>query len=361
METASPLIGVVASPQRVEAQLVSVTPFGRMRSAGRRVVEDVDGPMDFLPLTVERQLAGSTAAGNEARAGQAWVETVANSIAKLTFGLRGGKPRVGLCLEARLGPRGREVEAAEGGARVKDFVADLEQALRGRNIDLASPIGRALTPGEACALGEMHSALGGLAGVPDAVALIWESDVHWARVARGRIVQTATEPHGGRLDLGLRALDERFCLPGDRSKRLFVAARESDPRARDLLCASALALGQEAARRLLDWPVPDDRHHPNPAPPPSRLLLGGLVGRLSSDSRLRGVLLDPFEEGLARGLHDRDDAARIRGLIVASEQPEGSGLHEYILPPGLIQVSQEDSAAVIGAASTVAPSAQTRP
>ena len=365
---AAPLIGVVASPNQVEARLIELTPFGRFRAAGRRLVEDVDGPMEFLPLPLERQLAGGPAVSDETRAGQAWVETVANAIAKLTFGLRGGKPRVGLCLDAVLDAAGRRVEAVEGGARVKDFVDRLESALRGRNIDLATPIGRAYTVGEAWVLGEQRSALGGLAGVPDALALVWDRSIAWTRVSRGRAIQTAVEPRGGSHDFGLLALDDIQRQRTGRTRRLFVAARSGDEDACDLLVGAALSLGGEAARRLLEWPVADHGLHPDPAPGPDRILLAGLVGRLASDERLRPVLLDPFTEGLARGLAEREDAAQERGLLVPLDDldpvPElvvEVGSLQLALAPGLLQISQEDAAATIGAATTVASATSTQP
>jgi hypothetical protein len=344
-------MGVVASPQRVEVQLIAATPFGRLRSAGRRVVEDVDGPMEFLPLPLERQLAGNARVPNETRAGQAWVETVANAIAKLTFGLRGGPPRVGLCLQATLDAAGRRVKGAEGGARVRDFVESLEVALRGRNIDLEAPIGRAVSVGEASTLGELHSALGGLAGVPDALSLVWWEDVSWSRVARGQVIQSTVEARGTHHDLGLRGLDERVRARAPEGKRLFAGARSGDEVHVEELGRAARALGLEAARRLLDWPVPDASRHPGALLPPSRLLVGGLVARMASDPRLRPVLFDPLEQGLAQGLHDREDAARNQGLLVPDE--DAPGPPSLILAPGLIQLSQEDSAAIIGAASTV--------
>lgn len=362
---APPWVGVMTSPSRVEAQLISATPFGRLRSAGRRVVEDVDGPMEFLPLPLERQLAGTARVPNETKAGQAWVETVANAIAKLTFGLRGGPPRVGLCIQATLDASGRRVKAAEGGARVRDFVESLEDALRGRNIDLATPIGRAVSVGEAATLGEMRSALGGLAGVPDALSLVWWDDVSWTRIARGRVIQSASEPRGGAHDLGLPALDELIKRRAPGGKRLFAGARQGDPVPCEELTRAAYALGLEAARRLIEWPIHDESLHPVPPPPASRLLVGGLVGRMASDPRLRPLLVDPLEEGLAQGLKDREDAALNRNLLVpdeavSSEGPSlGNSAATLVLAPGLLQLSQEDSAAIIGAASTVGPDPST--
>lgn len=353
-EASGPWIGVLASPSRVEAQLIAATPFGRLRSAGRRVVEDVDGPMEFLPLPLERQLAGKARVPNESKAGQAWVETVANAIAKLTFGLRGGSPRVGLCLQAVLDPTGRRVMGADGGARVRDFVESLEVALRGRNIDLATPIGRALSVGEASTLGEMHSALGGLAGVPDALSMVWWDDVSWTQVARGRVTQTAVEPKGSEHDVGLLGLEQRIRRRSPDGKRILSAVRDGEQVAVEELAKAAHALGREAARRLIEWPVADQSRHPVPSPPASRLLVGGRMGRTASDSRLRDVLLDPLEVGLAEGLHDREDAALQRGLLVPHEGEPGALNHQ--LAPGLLQLSQEDSAAIIGAASLVGPS-----
>ncbi|MEM9382356.1 MAG: hypothetical protein AAGB93_20555, partial [Planctomycetota bacterium] len=204
-----PLLGVVASPFRVEAQLVERTPFRRLRSAGRRIVEDVDGPPRFRPLPVHRLLRDSACAPDELRAGEAWVQSIANAIAKLTFGVRGAGVRVGLALDARLDGRGRQVLASRNGPRVDDVVDALEAALRGRGIALGAPIGRAVPFVEAAALGEIWSPLGGLAGGTDGLVLVWDQDVGWAEVGNGEVLSSATELPGGRLDLGLGRLDER--------------------------------------------------------------------------------------------------------------------------------------------------------
>ncbi|MEM9801046.1 MAG: hypothetical protein AAGA20_12035 [Planctomycetota bacterium] len=337
------LVGVVASPLRIEAQLVERTPFGRLRAAGRRLVEDVDGPTRFVPLDVHRQLEGPDADGDEARAAQAWVESIANAIARLTFGVRGGSVRVGLALDARLDGRGRHVMAARDGPRVENIVDALIVALRGRSIRLASTPSRAISLTRALALGEIRSAIGGLAGGVAGLTLAWDREVGWADVARGEVVRESTELPGTRLDQGLVRLDELRRETDELPSPLAASARRGDPAARDLFAKAALALGRAAARRLLVRL--SERAPVDSSAPPDRLVLTGTCGRFASDPRLAGSVLEPFEEGLAQGLSDREDAAMRAGLLQAAGSTPS-------VAAGVLHVSTDDAAAVLGAAAS---------
>lgn len=345
----APLVGVVATPTRISAQLIERTPFGRLRSAGRRLSEDVDGPPSFVPLPLTRQLAGHGQAPQEERAGEAWVQSIANAVAKLTFGLRGGRIRVGLALDAHLDGKGRTVIASRGGPRHTDVVAGLEDALRGRNIVLAGPILRAHSLAEAWALGEVHAALGGLVGAPDGLCLVWDGEVSWAEVAGGKIVRHGSEPAGTRLDVGLASM-ERTAPPRDGvPQRLTVAARAGHPDVTRTFMESATVLGRASARRLLL------RLEALPAAPgiaegdgvPARVVVGGTLGMLMTDPRLAACLKVPFEAGLADGLRVREEASLAAQWLSRTPGTASVGTH---LTPGLVHVAQDPSAAALGAA-----------
>ncbi len=347
-EPDAPLLGVVVSPTRIEAQQVERTPFGRLRAAGKRLLEDIERPLLSAAPAVEHRITGTDLTPAEERAADAWVQSTANIIAKLAFGARGGAVRVGLAIDARLDGPGRRVLAARGGPQVEDIVDALEGALHGRGISLFAPLASAISLVEAYALGEIWSPLGGLAGGIDGVLVMWDQDVGWADVARGEVLRRGSELPGSRLDLGLERLDQRRVERFGEGQPLAVSARRGDEDARGLFREAALVLGKGAARRLLAQLARDLDRAPGSGTQlsPLRIVLAGSCGRFAADPRLEGCVLAPFAEGLANGLRDREDAAMEAGLL----ERDGGG--EARLTPGIIHVAQDVSAAVVGAAAS---------
>lgn len=376
----TPLVGVVATPRRIEAQLVSRTPFGRLIPAGRRVVEDVDGPTQFVPLSITRQIAegashhgamgrdrvpGAASHDGEARAGDAWIQSIANTVAKLTFGVRGPGLRVGLAIDGRLGSGGRSVLAARGGARVPDISGALDAALRGRNCALSAPLGRAAELGEAWALGEVHSAIGSAGSSPRALILTWDEDVSWSSVSQGRVLSNSIELPGAKLDVGFAALDQRLRESGASTGRLLSSVRRGEEVAIGALQDAASALGRGAARRLLAQAREQELSGDRPTAAPEawvRLILTGAVGRAAADRRMASAVLVPFEEALLGAL--TADTVRHQavasGLLLAPGEAFGEDSltatgREYSngwsLFPGTLLVSREDACPCLGAAS----------
>ena len=389
-----PLIGVVASTRHVEAQLVKQTAFGRLMPAGRRIVEDVDGPTQFVPLSIERQIAegaqlangpargsGDTKAGSpghsgETRAGDAWIQSIGNAVAKLTFGTRGPGLRLGLAIDARLGHRGRTVVAARDGARIQDIPGALDAALRGRNCMPSAPIGRAVELGEAWALGEIHSAIGSAGSSPRSIILTWDADVSWTSVGRGRVLGNQIEVPGGRFELGFARLDRAFRGESPARGRLLTCARRGDPEATELLRETAACLGSGAAVRLLARVREEQRsasHIRGESDAWVRLILGGTLGRAAADPRMLDVILTPFERALVEALAGAESrsAALDAGLIAPAEQgvdpasgsssvdptglPRGPEravtVDGLTLSAGTLLISREDASPCLGAAS----------
>ena len=241
------LIGVTAGAASVEAMLVERTPFGRLVPGGRRVRTDVDGPTHFVPLALERQLPPGPGGekrsrqADEARAADAWVQSIANAVAKLTFGLRTEALRVGVAVDARLDGRGRDVVAMREGARVEGLPAEIDKALRGRGIETAGPMRRCLQLGDAWALGEQTSALGLLGGPRGATARSSCIDEEVSAEARDSFPRSLRGP-GTRPTPGFGARASAGARGGLRRFR---------PRGRD---AAAIQLLREGAETLaLEW------------------------------------------------------------------------------------------------------------
>lgn len=360
-EAATPamLVGVVAGPASIEAMLVERTPFGRLAPGGRRVKTDVDGPTHFVPLALERQLPGRGAEEapgrqvEEDRAADAWVQSIANAVAKLTFGLRTETLRVGVAVDARLDGRGRDVIAAREGARVIELPAAIDAALRGRGITTAGPMGRCLQLGEAWALGEQTSALGLLGGLqPGERALVvhWDEEVFLAEVRSGLLPRGRFEAPGTRADVGFRGLEPRWRAVSD-GTRLLSAARRRDGDAIDLLRSAAEVLGARVGQRL----VQDEREAERVAaeggaePGPVRVVVAGSLGRALLDERIDERVLGSFGSALRATLEESAPLARRAGFL--PEVTEGTGG----LAEGLLQLSREASAPLIGAAALALP------
>lgn len=383
-----PLVGVVATPRRIEAQLVNRTPFGRLMPAGRRIVEDVDGPTNFVPMSIARQIAegaaergangeaggpGAASYDGETLAGDAWIQSIANAVAKLTFGVRGPGLRVGVAIDGRLGSRGRSVLAARSGARVPDIAGSLGAALRGRNCAPSAPIGRAAELGEAWALGEIHSAIGSAGSSPRALILTWDEDVSWTVASQGRVLSNAIELPGAKLDLGFATLDQVIRGRGASAGRILASARRGEEAAIQMLQEAAIALGRGAASRLLTQArqlAGQLAQQQTEARDPTaggrdawvRLILAGALGRAAADHRMASAILGPFEDALVEALAADDVRAQSveSGLLLApgeglEEAPVtetgGENSNEWRLFPGTLLMSREDASACLGAAS----------
>lgn len=349
------LVGVLAGPAGIDAMLVERTPFGRLASAGRRVSEDVDGPTRFVPYAMERQLAQrgdlGVLAPDEERAADAFVQGIANAVAKLTFGLRAERVRVGLAVDAHLDGRGRDVVAHREGPRVRGLPEAVESALRGRGIELDGPVGRALHVGEAWAVGERVSALGllgDLARGERGHLVHWDQEVSLVHVVAGSLPRGQVEPPGSRADLGFRGLEPRW-RSVSAGRRLLPAARRGDSHAVPILRRAAALLGTRVGARV----VADERDAERVAqdggavPGPARIVLAGTLGRALLDGRLDGGLLTAFEGGIASAVSTAPDLARRAELL----GPLGAEGDPSSLAGGVVQISREANAPLIGAAA----------
>lgn len=291
------LVGVLALEDRVEAALVSATPFGRLRFGGRRLVEDNDGLGAlgaFTPGMGATQ--DSLPRSGDDLAGDAWLGCIANAIAKLTFGLPAQRVRVGVAFDGVLQPDG--VEPSGLFSTVVDPADRLASALLGRDVEVAGVptfIERPL----AVALGECRSALGCLAQGDPGLVLLWDRAIWWVTMEAGQ-EPSAWRAQSSELDYGFTALDRLRSRPGAVTRPLapvLTAARRGDSRATDLLGEASRALAIAAETRLADLGVG------------ARLVLAGSLGRATLDERLSEVLRVPFEAVLNGAPMSTDEEA----------------------------------------------------
>ena len=329
------------------------------------MVEDVDGPMGFLPVDIDEQLAQVAAGGGpltsmEIAAGEAWVETIANAIAKLTFALPDSLFRVGLAVQAQLDESGRRVVGVRDGARVADLPGALDKALRGRNVQLAAPLGPAISMGAAWAIGESRAVTGGLVGIGNALVLTWSDEVTWSELCNAVPSGDTVEPRGTAFDLGFWALSEASATRCGTTERLLVASRGGSECVSGLLEDAARCLGARAGSRIMAAIQRGDAV-------PERVVLGGSLGRAALDTRLGAQILDRFCEGARAELSVDVAGSRAYGILApsggdahgdASGDPDVADVHAWQLADGFVHVSREDAAAVIGAAYAAQGTAQ---
>ncbi len=337
------LVGVVTSPVRVEARVVEWTPFGRLRVARRRLVEDVMAPSGFVAPPVQRQLARVCQAPGEEQAAESWVQSVASSVEQLLFGLRGSSVRIGLALDGWLDGRGHSVLAARGGPRVEGFPDRLTNTLRARGVPLRDPVRSIASLEAAAALGEIWSPLGAVAGGAGGLVTCWDTEASWAEVAGGRVVREGRELPGGPSDLGLAALSAGWRSQAGGTVELKQALGRRDPRATAWVAEAARGLGKASGRRLLERLQRTTDQPPGPGAHGGveGLVVTGALGELLS----AGLFGGSMDSGLVLRLSEREDASMLAGWI------ERDG--ERLVPcEGLVRRGQGARGLVVGAAAS---------
>lgn len=336
------LVGVVTTPDRVEAQVVEWTPFGRLRRARRRLVEDVMSPPGFRAAPVSRQLARVSASPKEEQAADSWVQSVAGAVEQLLFGLRGGQVRLGVAVEGWLDARGEAVLAARGGPRVSDWPARLTTTLRARSIPLREPVRAVCSRGAAAALGEVWSPLGALAGGGGGLVLDWGLEHCWAEVTGTRVLREGIGRPGAAGAPGLAELRRSWQegRSGVASLDVELGRRRLD--ALEHAAEAAFEVGQGAASRLLERLQRASAQPPAPAPG-SR---GGDVVVTGGLARLLGepIIRASMEQGLVQRLLEREDASMAEGWL---ERVDGRAT----LGGGVLRQGADGGGALVGAAA----------
>ncbi|MCB9915657.1 MAG: hypothetical protein H6828_10990 [Planctomycetes bacterium] len=183
----SPLwIGLDGGATKLALCLVRQDEVGRLvlRAPAQRLAWPADE--GFRPLPLEDQLAQLEAGGPrlaevEQRLGAAWVAACADAV-HATARRRGARElRLGLCLAGRKDAAERGVVAALGGPRLPAFAAELEAALRARDLDLGPAPLRLASDGVAAGFGEELALGGALGDARDAL-----SSSAWAPVSPRR-------------------------------------------------------------------------------------------------------------------------------------------------------------------------------
>lgn len=347
------LLGIDGGASGLRVHVIEVLATGRLRPGGRRLEHSWEGWHGFLPVDLDQQLrerdaleSGSLEPGEAERGeGHAWVHTLANAVAELTFGLDlADGLRLGVCMPGLKSADGRGILVSRNGPRIPDFSGELERQLAGRNLTLRSPLPPLASDGIAAGWGEEHSPGGLMGGVPDVYYL-----------AAGTGVAEALKQDDRHL-----ALDEvRARLPAPWS----IATREGETvedalslrsLARDLadlLPASAGSLPVEqlarcskeaGRRRLMTWATDLGeflgarvRAIDSAGGRLDRIVVGQRSGALVADRELGPWIRDP--------LHSALETALSRGQDV--------GVASTRFHPDLLLASTQRAAPAIGAAA----------
>jgi len=329
-----------------------------------------DRARGFRPVPMPTQLlalekGAVKPSGLEGAQARLWLEATAKTIAGVAEQSGGARFRVGICMPGLKTADGRGIAVMRRGPRIPDFLDRLEALVAGRGIELARPVTRLSSDGEACAHGERIDAQGLLRGVACAYylgggtgiaeALVIEGRVHgfdalagfvrkaWQMEATGgRVVEDLLSPRGmnaayaalagKRLPLAQSDLPEMRALAGDEHGAAVLRDAAEALSSVVLDRMAALRRGFQAGPR----PAHPVRITPNTFL--DRVVIGQRLGAVFAAPELRPVFRDPVEDLLARKILATGDGALRKHYL------EGSSLR-----PDLLAGSRLRAAPALGA------------
>lgn len=320
------LLGVDGGASGVRVHVVERLATGRLRLGGRSAEQSWEGWAGFAPVEIERQLseregleAGRVAVDEAERSeGHAWVHTLANAVAELTFGLElHGGLRLGVCLPGLKSSDGRGVLVARNGPRIPDFAAELERQLAGRNIPLAATLPPLASDGEASGWGEEHAPQGKMGGVPSAYYLACGTGVAEALKLEGRHLPLdevrahlpapwAIRTERGTMEDRLSLRELARALGGHPDEPIEALAHRADRAGRAALGGWASALGAFLGRRVLEIEAAGVQL--------DRIVVGQRSGRLLADEHLAECVRNPLHRALETAMRAGQDG----GVLVSS-------------------------------------------
>ncbi len=261
------LVGVDGGGTSLRVALVERGSTGLLRLGGRKGLQDWPGLAGFTPVPIARQRAEREAPRldeAERLEGRARLETLASAIHEVCAGLPKARLRLGLALAGDKTEDGRGICVMTHGPRQPALLDELEQALRGRQVELVTPLAALGSDGTDAGHGEECAEGGAFAGVEDALLVQVGTGVGEAVKRGGRVlsVPELRELHAppwlaesaGGLTVeecaGLGPIGRRLAAGSDHGLRPLDAARRGDPLAQSLLADGAQALGAWCAERV---------------------------------------------------------------------------------------------------------------
>jgi len=322
-------IGVDAGASKVAAGRVVLRATG-LEVAGRLARVEFEGAFQPVPLERQREelarggadlARGAPEIGPREREEAARrVGLAADAIAEAARDLPARSVRVAVCWPGWTEPEGRGTVLARNGPRIPDLLDRLYAELWRRGVLLAESIRGVHSDGAAAAWGEQAAIGGALIGVRRALVVgtgtgVFEALVEGGagRIVAGRDLRDLVTPAWEMVDASGRTLEDRASMRGMNSAwravgldcRLESAGRAGDGRARAVLRAGAVALGELIASRLLARTLVADMLL-------ERVVVAGHAARLATDRELAPFYLGPLEREVVRRVGEAHHA-RTRG------------------------------------------------
>jgi len=293
---------------------------------------------DFAPVALEVQRAEHARGAIEpTREEQAESARRARGVARVVAqALRAAsgrdgpwRARVGLCWPGLKDAAGAGVLVAKNGPRAPRLLAEIAEALRLANVELAAPLPPLMSDGLACGLGERHSAAGALRGIDHGWYFGGGTGLAEAALLDGR-VQTVDQlgPHWKRAwestsrsfgagfeDLvSAGGIDAAWRRQGGED-RAVDAALAGHPAARELLRRGAAALAELCVDRILAV-------HAQRGLVLQRIVVGQRTGDWSADPRLDECWSAVLRAELAALLAQDAPDGVLRQWLPGGERPD---------------------------------------
>jgi predicted NBD/HSP70 family sugar kinase len=313
-------------------------------------------PMPTQMLALEKGAVQPS--GLEGAQARLWLEATARTIAGVAEQSGGARFTVGICMPGLKTADGRGIAVMRRGPRIPDFLDRFEALLAERGIELARPVTRLSSDGEACAHGERIDAQGLLRGVGCAYylgggtgiaeALVIDGRVHgfdalagfvrkaWQMEATGgRVVEDLLSPRGMNAAYAVLGGKRLPLRPGDLPE---MRALAGDEQGAAVLRDAAEALSSVVLDRMAALRRGFQAGRITPNTFLDRVVIGQRLGAVFAAPELRPVFRDLVEDLLARKILATGDGALRKHYLDRSN-----------LRPDLLAGSRLRAAPAIGA------------
>lgn len=304
------LVGVDGGASGVRAWAVRVRgERGRVafETEGAPAERTYAGTGGFAPVALDVQLAQRDAPqldDAERAAARERIHCCAGAIVELARRLSARRLLVGACMPGLKTADGRGIAVLRHGPRQPALASEIEASLVREGLELAHPIARLLSDGEASAIGEDVGVGGALRDVETGAYIGGGTGISEAFKIAGQVIgMDALAPHFKKAwelrDAHGRSFEDRLSmsalnaawseLRGHTRASLTIeeAARHGDPAAREVLSGAAIALAElcvSRARSIADVEI--DEGEPRTRLLLERIVIGQQLGKLCADARL---------------------------------------------------------------------------